>query len=115
MKAPVHLTAFFLEKPERVVGLGYVLLLALPFARFRRAVVRHAMVDQPPVDLPDGRHIAPPSERVIFDTLRTWWIEQRSHGSITWYQWTPVHPHARRILDMLQVPIEHRFHRPGSG
>ena len=115
MKAPVHLTAFFLEKPERVVGLGYVLLLALQFARFMRAVVRHAMVDQPPVDLPDGRHIAQPSERVILDTLRTLWIEQRSHGSITWYQWTHVQPHARRILDMLQVPIEHRFQRPGSG
>ena len=115
MKAPVHLTAFFLEKPERVVGLGYVLLLALQFARFMRAVVRHAMVDQPPVDLPDGRHIAQPSERVILDTLRTLWVEQRSHGSITWYQWTHVQPHARRILDMLQVPIEHRFQRPGSG
>lgn len=101
MKSPIHLTAFFLEKPERVVGLGYVLLLALQFARFMRAVVRQAMVDQPPLDLPDGRHIARPSERVILDALRSLWIERREVGAVVWYQWTHVKPHVWRILEML--------------
>ena len=41
-KPPIHLGAFWLEKPERVAGLGYLLLLALQFARFMRAVVRDA-------------------------------------------------------------------------
>ena len=31
MKAPIHLGAFFLEKPTRVIGLGYLFLLALQF------------------------------------------------------------------------------------
>ncbi len=64
-KSPVHLTAFFLEKPTRVTGLGYVLLLAWQFARFMRAIVREAMIDQPVLELPDHRKIERPSERVI--------------------------------------------------
>ena len=30
MKSPLHLTAWFLEKPEHIGGLGYALLLAVP-------------------------------------------------------------------------------------
>lgn len=115
MKSPIHLTAFFLEKPERVVGLGYVLLLALQFARFMRAAVRQAMVDQPPLALPDGRKISNPSERVILDALRTLWVERREVGDVEWYQWTHVKPHVWRILEMLRVPIEHRFQWDESG
>lgn len=115
MKSPIHLTAFFLEKPERVVGLGFVLLLALQFARFMRAVVRQAMVDQPPLALPDGRKISNPSERVILDALRTLWVERREVGDVEWYQWTHVKPHVWRILEMLRVPIEHRFQWDASG
>ncbi len=115
MKSPIHLTAFFLEKPERVVGLGYVLLLALQFARFMRAAVRQAMADQPPLALPDGRKISNPSERVILDALRTLWVERREVGDVEWYQWTHVKPHVWRILEMLRVPIEHRFQWDESG
>ncbi len=115
MKEPMHLTAFFLEKPERVVGLGYVLLLALQFARFMRAAVRAAMVDQPPLAIPDGRKIANPSERVILDALRSLWVERREVNDIVWYQWTHVKPHTWRILEMLQIPIEHRFQWEESG
>ncbi|MCY0881548.1 MAG: transposase [Firmicutes bacterium] len=43
MKEPIHLTAFFLEKPERIVGLGYLLHLALQFSRFMRAMVRSCL------------------------------------------------------------------------
>lgn len=98
-KSPIHLPEFFLEKPERAVGLGYVLLLALQFARFMRAVVRDAMVNQPPLALPDGRKIANPSERVILDALCTWWVERRAVGDIVWYQWMHVKPHVWRILE----------------
>ena len=115
MKSPIHLTAFFLEKPERVVGLGYALLLALQFARFMRAVVRTAMVNQAPLELPDGRRIARPSETVILDALRTLWVERRIEGDVEWYPWTHVKSHVRRILEMLKVPIEHRFQWDPSG
>ena len=115
MKSPIHLTAFFLEKPARVTGLGYVLLLALQFARFMRAVVRQAMVDQPPLELPDHRTITRPSDTVILDALRTLWVERRTVGDTVWYQWTHVKPHVWRILEMLQIPIQHGFQWDPSG
>ena len=108
-KSPVHLTAFFLEKPARVVGLGYVLLLALQFARFMRAIVREAMKDQPVLELPNHRKIAQPSEKVILDALRILWVERRTDEETEWYQWTHVESHVWRILEMLQIPIQHRF------
>ena len=115
MKSPIHLTAFFLEKPERVVGLGYALLLALPFARLMRAVVRTAMIDQSPLELPDRRRIARPSETVIWDALHTLWVERRIEGDVEGCPWTHVKPHVWRILEMLKVPIEHRFQWDPSG
>ena len=114
-KSPVHLTAFFLEKPTRVTGLGYVLLLAWQFARFMRAIVREAMIDQPVLELPDHRKIERPSERVILDALRTLWVEHRTDEETEWYQWTHVEPHVWRILEMLQIPIQHRFQSDPSG
>lgn len=115
MKSPVPLTACFLEKPSRVAGLGYGLLLALQFARLMRAMVRHAMADQPPLELPDPRQITQSSETVILEALRTLWVERRTSADDAGYQWTPVKPHAWRILEMLEVPIEHRFHWEPSG
>ncbi|MCY0881296.1 MAG: hypothetical protein OWS74_04805, partial [Firmicutes bacterium] len=109
MKSPMHLSAFFLEKPTRIVGLGYLLLLALQFARFMRAMVRLAMIDQPPLELPDHRKIARPSETVILDALRTLWVERKEEDAMVWYQWIHVKPHVGRILEMLQIPIQHRF------
>lgn len=104
-KSPGHLTAFFLEKPARVAGLGYLLLLALSFAHFMRAMVREAMIDQPVWELPDHRKIDRPSERVIVDAFRILWIERRPHGE----------PHVWRILEMLHIPIQHRFQGNPSG
>ncbi len=115
MKSPLHLTAFFLEKPTRIVGLGYLLLLALQFARFMRAMVRQAMVDQPLLELPDHRKIARPSETVILDALRTLWVERKEEEGMVWYQWTHMKPHVWRILEMLQIPIQHRFQWDSSG
>ena len=104
-KSPGHLTAFFLEKPARVAGLGYLLLLAMQFARFMRAMVREAMRDQPVLELPDHRKMDRPSERIILDALCILWIERRTHGE----------PHVRHILEMLHIPIQHRFQGVPSG
>lgn len=80
-----------------------------------RAMVRDAMVSQPPLDLPDGRKIANPSERVILDALHTLWVERRTAGDVEWYQRSHVKPHVWRILETLRVPIEHRFQWDDSG
>ncbi len=63
-KSPVHLNAFWLKQPARVAGLGYLLLLALQFARFMRALVRSELEDQPPLELP-YRTVKRPSETVM--------------------------------------------------
>ena len=80
-----------------------------------RAVVRQAMVDQPPLELPDHRTITRPSDTVILDALRTLWVERRTVGDTVWYQWTHVKPHVWRILEMLQIPIQHGFQWDLSG
>ena len=80
-----------------------------------RAMVRQAMVEQPPLELPDHRKIARPSETVILDALRTLWVERKEEESMVWYQWTHVKPHVWRILEMLQIPIQHRFQWDSTG
>ncbi len=113
-KSPIHLGAFWLEKPARVAGLGYLLLLALQFARFMRALVRAALQDQPPLELPH-RRVKRPSETVILDALRDLDIRRQSNESLLWYQWTAVLPYQRRLLDALGVPIDRGFIWDPSG
>ncbi len=84
-KSPIHLGAFWLEKPECVVGLGYVLLLALQIARFMRAVVRAELKDQPPLELP-YRKVKRPSETVILEAFRDLDLQRQSNETFTWYQ-----------------------------
>ena len=50
MKDPIHLDAFYVHKPARVAGVGYLLLLALQWVRFMRTLVRHALEGTPPLD-----------------------------------------------------------------
>jgi transposase len=83
-KSPIHLGAFWLEKSERVTGLGYALLLALPFARFFRVVVRTALEDQPPLNLPEQRRVQKPSETVILDALCRLDIKRNWDGNMPW-------------------------------
>jgi transposase len=113
-KSPIHLGAFWLEKPERVAGLGYLLLLALQFARFMRAVVRAALQDQPPLELPH-RRVTRPSDTVILEVLHDLDMRYRSDGGQSWYQWAAVRPYQRRILDALQIPIDYGFVWDASG
>ncbi len=113
-KSPIHLGAFWLEKPERVAGLGYLLLLALQFARFMRAVVRAALQDQPPLELPH-RRVTRPSDTIILEVLRGLDMRHQSDGRQWWYQWTAVRPYERRVLEALGIPIDHGFIWDASG
>ena len=112
-KSPWHLQAFSLQNPQRVAGLGFLLVLAVPFVRWMRRMVREALRDQPPLALPDGRRIAAPSDEVILETVRPLWLRRRwTHGR-PWYQWGRVPPHAQRLLDPLGVPLYVRFEPSG--
>ena len=91
-KSPIHLGAFWLEKPARVTGLGYLLLLALQFARFMRAMVGAELKDQPALELPH-RKVTRPSETFILDALRDLDIRLQSNETLTWYQGTAVLPY----------------------
>lgn len=108
-KEPIHLGAFWVHKPARVKGLGFVLLLALQFARWMRAMVRQVLADQPPLVLPYGRTVQQPTEAVILDTLRDLWVLRKHHDHETWCQWGRVAPHTERLLQALGVPIRVRF------
>ena len=106
--------AFWLEKPSRVVRLGYLQVLALQFARFMRAVVRAALEDQPPLQLP-YRRVKRPSETVILDALRDLDIRREFHETLQWYQRVAVLPYQRRLLDALGVSIDRGFVWKPSG
>ena len=114
-KSPIHLGAFWLEKPERVAGLGYALLLALQFARFLRALVRTELHDEPPLELPHGRRVQQPSDAVILDALSDLDMQKYVDAQASWYQWSAVLPYQRRILEALDVPIDRRFVWDPSG
>lgn len=72
-KSPWPLQAFSRQNPQRIAGLGFLLLWALPFVRWMRRLVRAALPDQPPLAVPDGRRIAAPSDEGILQTLRPLW------------------------------------------
>jgi len=105
MKSPIHLGAFWLEKPARVAGLGYLLLLALQFARFMRANCRAELKDQPPLELP-YRKVKRPSETVILEAFHDLDLRRQSDKTLTWYQWTVMLPYQRRLLEALGIPID---------
>ena len=94
--------------------LGYLLLLALQFARFMRAMVRAELKDQPPFELP-YRKVTRPSETVILDALRDLDIRLQSNETLTWYQWTAVLPYQLRILEALGVTVDRGFVWEPSG
>ena len=108
MKEPLHLGAFFLEKPARVTGLGYLLLLALQFSRFMRAMVRHVLADQPALEIPH-RQVQQPSDAVILEAIRALWVLRKEDTTGIWFQWGHVPAYTRRILDALQIPVTRRF------
>lgn len=112
-KAPWHCDAFYLQNPQRVAGLGFLLLLALQFVRGMRRLVRAALRDQPPLALPDGRKIPAPSDEVILEGLRTLWLQRCGTAGRPWYQWSRVAPHTQRLLEALDLPLYVRFEPSG--
>ncbi len=106
--------AFFVQKPARVAGVGYLLLLALQFVRFMRAMVREALKDEPPLAFPH-RTVKNPSDEVILDALRPLWIIREDDAKGVWYRWGTVPAPVRRILDALGVPVTRKFVWDPSG
>jgi hypothetical protein len=88
-KSPIHLGTVWLEKPERVAGLGYVLWLAL-------TIVRAELKDQPPLELP-YRKVKRPSETVILEAFRDLDLRRQSNETSTWYQ-LPYYPISAAFL-----------------
>ena len=111
-KQPWHCDAFYLHNPDRVAGLGFLLLLALQFVRAMRQLAREAFQDQPPWALPDGRKITAPADELILQELRPLWLRRRGTPVHPWYQWGHVAPHLQRLLEALQLPLYVRF-EPG--
>ena len=111
-KQPWHGDAFYLQNPEWVAGLGFLLLLALQFVRAMRQLARAAFPDQPPWVLPDGREIAAPADAVILQELRPLWLRRRGTAAHPWYQGGHVAPHLQQLLEALPLPLYVRF-EPG--
>lgn len=79
-----------------------------------RALVRAAFNDQPPLELPH-RRVTRPSETVILEVLQGLDMRHASDGAQWWYQFTAVLPYQRRILEALDLPIDHGFVWDESG
>ena len=108
-KSPLHLGAFWLEKPQRVTGLGYALLLALQFARFMRALVRAA---------PGLAGTAAGSEAVRNGDLGR--VGPLGYQTEMGWDYAVVSvecrvPYQRRILEALDIPIDRGFVWDPSG
>ena len=84
------------------------MLLALQLSRFVRALVRQALKDQPPLEIPH-RRVEQPSDAVILDALRNLWILRKQDAADVWFQWGHVPAYVRRILEALWIPVARRF------
>jgi hypothetical protein len=91
-KQPWHGDACYLQNPERVAGLGFLLLLALQCVRAMRPLARAAFRDQPPWALPDGRKIAAPADGVLCQDLRPLWLRRQGTAVRPWYPCGHVAP-----------------------
>ncbi len=112
MKDDPHLDAFYVQKPDRVAGIGMLLTLGLQFVRWMRSLVRTALQDQPPLVLPDKRVLPAPSDRVIIESLAPIWLAKVRHQGQEWYQWAAVPPHSARILQALGTDLDDIFSAP---
>ncbi len=113
MKDDPHLDAFYVQKPDRVAGIGMLLVLGLQLVRWMRSLVRSALKDQEPLVLPDKRVLPAPSDRVIIESLAPIWLAKVRHQGQEWYQWAAVPPHSARILQALGTDLDDIFIPPG--
>ena len=112
MKDHPHLDAFYVHKPDRVAGIGMLLILGLQLVRWMRSLVRSALADQPPRVLPDKRVLPAPSDRVILEALAPIWLAKIRQPGSEWYQWAAVPPHSARILKTLGTDLDDVFTPP---
>ena len=112
MKDHPHLDAFYVQKPDRVAGIGMLLILGLQLVRWMRSLVRTALKDQQPLVLPDKRVLPAPSDRVIIESLAPIWLAKVRHQGQEWYQWAAVPPHSARILEALGTDLDDVFSPP---
>ena len=112
MKDDPHLDAFYVQKPDRVAGIGMLLILGLQLVRWMRSLVRSALKNQPPLVLPDKRVLPAPSDRVIIESLAPIWLTKVRHQGQEWYQWAVVPPHSTRILQALGTDLDAIFIAP---
>ena len=95
----------FLERPERVRAMGYVLLMAyVAFAVMQRRI-RHALAERGEQLLTyDNRRTATPSGQTVLDHLGEIHTDLvQEHGETVRVIKLP--PAARRVLDLLGIPI----------
>jgi len=103
LKAPLAVGAFCLKKPERVIALGYVLLIAAMVHTLLARQVRQALdtTEQPPIAGLDPRPTRRPITWAIFTALNAILILAHRTGD-TW-RFTPARPltaNQQRILTL---------------
>ena len=103
LKDPMAVGAFCLKKPERVIALGYVLLIAAMVHTLLERQVRQALdtVEQPPVEGLDHRPTRRPTTWAIFTALKAILILAQRTGD-TW-RFAPIRPltaNQKRILTL---------------
>lgn len=103
LKDPLAVGAFCLKKPERVIALGYVLLIAAMVHTLLERQVRQALdtIEQPPVEGLDHRPTRRPTTWAIFTALKAILILAQRTGD-TW-RFAPTRPltaNQKRILTL---------------
>ena len=68
VKDDPHLDAVYVQKPDRVTGIGMLLVLGLQLVRWMRTLVRSALKGEDPLVLPDKCFLPAPSDRVIIES-----------------------------------------------
>jgi transposase len=103
LKDPLAVGAFCLKKPERVIALGYVLLIAAMLHTLLERQVRQALdkAEQTPIEGLDHRLTRRPTTRAIFTALNAILILAQRTGD-TW-RFAPARPltaNQQRILTL---------------
>lgn len=70
LKDPVHVDEIYLKKPERVLVLGYILLLALVIYRVFQRRIRQKVTEEKPLLGAGGRILRKPTGQAIFEILK---------------------------------------------
>jgi len=103
LKDPLAVGAFCLKKPERVIALGYVLLIAAMVHTLLERQVRQALanVEQTPIEGLDHRPTRRPTTWAIFTALKAILILAQRTGDI--WRFAPAQPltaNQQRILTL---------------